>query len=71
MKKVNTDRHTGPLWLVGIAILFIVFLLWYNLFAFLLIVVIPLSVVAFTVGVPYAGTYLWNKFIATEEDYYE
>lgn len=66
MKKLNVNRHTGPAFIVVIGFSVLIAGLFTT----------PKATLVFVLGVaiffsPWWTAYLWNKFIATEEEYYD
>lgn len=73
MKKLDVDKHTGPfLILILLGTLVLV-----GCIGFLAMLIIEPSVALVVTGVilifafPWWSAFLWNKFVADEEDYYD
>lgn len=77
MKKLNVDKHTGPLLVIAILAILVIFfgtilvrLAMEDFALFWRVMAYFSSLMAFFTF-PWWAAYLWNRFVATKEDYYD
>lgn len=66
MKKLDPDTHVGP-----VLTLFLLFFAVVAIGYFEPLILVAAGIVVVILTFPLWFTYLWNKYIATEDEYYD